>query len=253
MTNKGSLWSVYALLLLGLLALESDAAQGALDELNLTASQQPIVVELFTSQSCSSCPPADQVLAELAVHDQVIAIGCHVTYWDHLQWKDTLSQAFCTDRQRAYAAAFGNPQVYTPQMVINGEVEFVGSNRSRAAQAITTPDHAVQPLKLTLTSDTVLTLTLPDLAVKAAPQTLWLMQYQNHHSQRMKAGENRGKTVAYTNPAQALKKVGAWSGDAQTLDIPIPKSWPKPNLGGYIVLAQTNGFGAIVAAGKVAF
>ena len=100
------------------------------------ASQSPVVVELFTSQSCSSCPPADRNLGKLSENPNVIALGFHVTYWNHLHWEDTLSNEFSTKRQRSYAAAFRNGRVYTPQMVVNGEQEFVGSNGSKVNAAL---------------------------------------------------------------------------------------------------------------------
>src|ERR1700736_1842766 len=108
------------LLSLGLAVVVTPAAAG----------ERPIVVELFTSQGCSSCPPADALLAELAQRPDVIALGFHIDYWDDLGWKDPLSSPAATARQRDYARQFGRRQVYTPQLVVDGAEEAVGSDRA---------------------------------------------------------------------------------------------------------------------------
>src|ERR1700735_2309357 len=104
------------------------------------AETRPVVVELFTSQGCSSCPPADAVLAELAPRKDVLALGFHVDYWDSLGWKDPLSTPGATGRQNEYAAQFGRHEVFTPQIVIDGQRQAVGSNRNAVLQAITQSD-----------------------------------------------------------------------------------------------------------------
>jgi hypothetical protein len=108
--------------LLGALGLVSASA---------SADTRPVVVELFTSQSCSSCPPADALLGELARRGDVVALGFHISYWDGVGWKDPFSSRSSTDRQRAYARLFGLGQVYTPQMVVDGDREMVGSDRDQ--------------------------------------------------------------------------------------------------------------------------
>jgi len=113
--------------LLGALGLVSASA---------SADTRPVVVELFTSQSCSSCPPADALLGELARRGDVVALGFHISYWDGLGWKDPFSSRSSTDRQRAYARLFGLGQVYTPQMVVDGAREMVGSDRDQVLAAV---------------------------------------------------------------------------------------------------------------------
>lgn len=214
----------------------------------------PVVVELFTSQSCSSCPPADAVLGELADHNNIIALGCHVTYWDHLDWKDTLSLPACTQRQRDYAAQMGSNQVYTPQMVVNGHVEFVGSRRSTAMREVGKAAHslkAVRAIALNRSGDT-LTAQLPPLGFGVAPQTLWLAPIAKPRTQAIKSGENRGRTVTYTNPVAALVNAGAWNGQAETRTIALPAQYPgAPAIDGYILIAQSPPAGPIVAAGQL--
>ena len=205
------------------------------------------VVELYTSQSCSSCPPADALLGELVTaNPNLIAFSCHVTYWDHLNWRDTLSREFCTNRQRAYAKHLADPRVYTPQRVVNGAQGFVGSDRGEAYARIA--ESAVLPIGLSLTEEG-LGAQMPDLSPTAPKQTLWLLSFNASHTQAIRSGENRGRTITYTNSVETLEQVGVWNGTAQTLSFPRPQS--EADTPGYILLAQPRGFGPISAAGKL--
>ncbi len=208
----------------------------------------PVVVELFTSQSCSSCPPADKVLSSLAENENIIALGCHVTYWNHLHWKDTASHPFCDKRQRSYSAQKGTSRVYTPQMVVNGTYEFVGSRKSLAEIALKRA--ATQPLKnITIKEDDkdMLEIALPDMA--QGQYRIWMFGYKNELYQDIKKGENRGLEVTYTHPVQEYQAVGAWGGS--TVAHTIKK--PKGKIDGIAIIAQENDYGKIVAAGKITF
>lgn len=216
--------------------------------LSLPETDAPLVVELFTSQSCSSCPPADFLLGELNKHSNIIAFSCHVTYWDHLNWRDTLSRKFCTNRQRAYAQFQDKRQVYTPQMVVNGEFEFVGSNRMDVMRYVSLAGKTVQPIALTLNGKT-LSATFPDLGQDAPKQTLWLIRYHATDTVSIPSGENRGKTITYTNSIENLEQVGTWDGNAQTLSFKRPDG--EAENPGYALIAQPQGFGVISAAGKI--
>lgn len=208
----------------------------------------PVVVELFTSQSCSSCPPADALLGEMAAKDpNIIAFSCHVTYWDHLNWKDTLSRKFCTNRQRAYAGFMQKNNVYTPQMVVNGEHEFVGSNRADAKRF--TAESTTLPITLSTTANGGLSAQMPALPAGSPKQTLWLISYHASHTQDIASGENRGRTVTYTNSVATLDQVGVWDGTAQMLTFAKPDNDAKTP--GYALIAQPRGFGVISAAGKL--
>lgn len=225
-------------------AVEPWAQQDSAQPPSVPSLNAPVVVELFTSQSCSSCPPADAYLSELAKNTAVIALACHVTYWDHLDWKDTLSLPLCTQRQRDYAGARDSSRVYTPQMVVNGQTEFVGSNRSQGLRAITRAAGAVRAINLVSRDTTNLTISLPQLD-NAPPQTLWLVSYRTQHTQSMRSGENRGRTITYTNAVTELKNLGPWNGQATTKTIPLPQA---PT---YAILTQSGRGGRIWAAGKV--
>ncbi|MEG3618927.1 DUF1223 domain-containing protein [Magnetovibrio sp. PR-2] len=206
----------------------------------------PVVVELFTSQSCSSCPPADKLLGKLAQNPNVIAFSCHVTYWDHLNWRDTLSRKFCTERQRAYAAFMKSRQIYTPQMVVNGEHGFVGSNRSDALKYMSSS--AVVGIELQA-QDGVLVARMPDLGKSAEAQTLWLIRYHDSHTQDIPSGENRGRTITYTNSIETLDQVDTWDGTAVELRFELPEG--EAQNPGFALLAQPQGFGPISAAGRL--
>ena len=207
--------------------------------------QGPVVVELFTSQSCSSCPPADRNLAALSDNPNIITLGFHVTYWNHLHWKDTLSHQFSTDRQRAYAAYTRGGRVYTPQMVVNGADEFVGSRKGDINRAIANT-HNIQPITLNKNNDNSLSADLPDLP--PGSYTLWLAGTQNEHTQAIPTGENRGRTVTYKNAVIDFTEQGSWNGKAGKRTFNIEAN---PDVDRYVLLVQQNGFGKITAAGQI--
>lgn len=207
-----------------------------------------IVVELFTSQSCSSCPPADKILAELSYNENIIALSCHVQYWNHLHWKDTLSREFCDMRQHGYSAIDGSKRIYTPQMVVNGTHKFIGSHGHKLKDAMKKASHApLKKIDVTNATPETISFLLPD----AAPGNyrLWAFGYQNSYHQHIKDGENKGIALTYTNPVATYTNLGAWDGRAtqHTFDKPEGK------LGGIAVFAQKNGYGEIIAAGKLNF
>lgn len=208
------------------------------------AVTEPVVVELFTSQSCSSCPPADKNLEKLAENPNIIALGFHVTYWDHLSWKDTLSQKFATDRQRAYSRHVGKSRVYTPQMVVNGTREFVGSRSGDIASALSSPS-AVKPIAVSMDTSNILTLELP--ALENGNYTLWVAGIQNSHEQNIPSGENRGRTVTYKNAVLDYASAGQWDGEKGTKQF---EGFTTKGIDRYVVLAQENGYGPIKAAGQ---
>lgn len=181
------------------------------------------VLELFTSQGCSSCPPADDLLAEYAAKGDVVALSFSVDYWDYLGWADTLATRDNTARQRAYAAARGDRQVYTPQMVIDGKEHVVGSDRGAVERAIShqAGDTGLPiNIRLTSTEDSV------TVAVDGAPAdtpmrgTLWLAVIDAERFVRISRGENTGKTLIYRNVVRKMQRIAMWKGKPVTLDLP---------------------------------
>jgi hypothetical protein len=182
------------------------------------------VIELFTSQGCSSCPPADKLLTEYAHDRSVIALSLAVDYWDYLGWKDTLAIAGHTSRQRAYAKMRGDRQVYTPQAVVNGVVHVLGSDKSAIERAIRQTrqyDGALAlPVTVALTGDT-LTVSVPAAKDEQGQAEVWLCPISRTVPVTIGKGENRGHTVTYSNVVRRWIKLGDWSGKAQTFKVPL--------------------------------
>lgn len=218
-------------------------AAGFTPQSDIKPAKNLAVVELFTSQSCSSCPPADHVLASIADDPNIIALSFHVTYWNYLHWKDTLSHEFATKRQRAIAAYQKSRRVYTPQMVVNGADEFVGSRTSPLNSALNRAA-PVEIIDITRSGET-LTLSLPD--AQTGNYTLWLAGVKNTHTQAIPSGENRGRTVTYRNAVLSFKSHGTWNGASDNRTITIT---PTDGVDHYVVLAQENSYGKILAAGR---
>ncbi|WP_342235434.1 DUF1223 domain-containing protein [Inquilinus sp. OTU3971] len=189
-------------LLAGLLAL------AALSSLPAAAAERPVVVELFTSQGCSSCPPADALLATLADRPEVLALAFHVDYWNRLGWVDPFSSAWATARQSAYALQMGSSQVYTPQAVVDGGRDVVGSDREALESAIAAArsDPSV-PLTLTA-SDAALQVAVGPAA--PADAVLWLVGFDDRHETPVRRGENAGRTLVNRNVVRSLTRLDGW-------------------------------------------
>lgn len=210
----------------------------------LAQNDTPVVVELYTSQSCSSCPPADKVLSEIAKHPNAIALGCHVTYWNHLHWKDTLSMEECTNRQRTFNGSIGSGRVYTPQMVVNGESEFVGSRRGQAIAAL---KNAAPLIPVTLTkNNTEIHASFPELKAHRALTIEWI-GYNDKFYQEIPSGENRGRDITYSNPIQFITYDRIQNGE--TYAFRNRKSWKKTN--NLAVIIRDQKAGKIIGAGKI--
>ena len=182
------------------------------------AAGSPSVIELFTSQGCSSCPPADEVLATLAKNPDLIAISLPVDYWDYLGWKDTFAKPAFTERQRAYSSARGDRQVYTPQAVINGREHANGASRSQIDRAIAATASGLNvPVGLTRKGDGVV---VSVGAVAAASKgVIWLLPVIGQREVAIGRGENARTKVVYTNIVREVAPLGDWSGSATNLAI----------------------------------
>jgi hypothetical protein len=179
------------------------------------AEETPVVVELFTSQGCSSCPPADAVLTDLAQQRaDVLPLSFHVTYWNDLGWQDPFSLNEATDRQRYYARQLGD-QLYTPQMVVDGVRGFVGSRRAEALAEIASAKSAPVHVPLHLTRDG------QGFAITVAGGNgqgqLWLVGYDRAHETHIGRGENGGRTLHESNIVRSFTPVGNWAGTALNL------------------------------------
>lgn len=204
---------------------------------------QPTVLELFTSQGCSSCPPADIAVARAADRPDVIALSFNVTYWDHLGWKDTFARPEFTARQVAYARALGHGAPYTPEVVAGGRVDGVGNSPGRIDQLIARGR-----------ADATATVSASDgrvtVSAGVAPRRgaeVWLVRYDPRVIQvPVKAGENTGKTLPQRNVVRRLSRLGAWTGATATFALPHP----EPGLRD-LVLVQVRDGGPILAMGRL--
>ena len=206
-----------------------------------TAQKPKAVVELFTSQGCSSCPPADALMVELSQDPDVVALTLPVTYWDYLGWKDTLGQDAFSKRQKLYAKARGDNQIYTPQAVINGTSHMIGSEKSEIRKRIA--DITTDPLDaaITLTEDGG-TLRIALAPLPGAPETsgsVWVLPTSRAVTVPITRGENQGKTVSYANVVRALMRVGSWDGKAGEIRVPIAAT-QAPDADGYVVIVQAE-------------
>ena len=208
------------------------------------ADRSGVVIELFTSQGCSSCPAADTFLSELAKRPNVVALAFHVDYWDHLGWKDPYAQAAYSKRQRRYVAALGARYVYTPQMVVDGRFQDVGSDRRRIDLLLYQAAAARKDAPaIELRGDA---LTIGASAVPIADAAVWLAYYTSTRANDVPSGENHGRHMATTNVVRALQPLGPYDGKAATLSIDLATA-PK-DCDGVAVLIQQAGPGRIFAA-----
>ena len=197
---------------------------GAVTLTQAAGAQPQKVVELFTSQGCSSCPPADQLAERLVKEDEnVLTVLMPVDYWDYLGWKDTLASPAHSQRQRAYAARRGDRSVYTPQMVINGEEHVVGSRERdvRAALKRAEPFTAKVDLKI---SDMVVQADIEGLLPEGATMaTVYFLRIEDEATVDIGRGENAGRTIRYVNVVRNLQPIGVWEGGTETFRMPKSK------------------------------
>lgn len=178
------------------------------------AAEAPVVVELFTSQGCSSCPPADAFLTDLARQRRdVLPLAFHVTYWNYLGWSDPFSFDGATARQRDYARHLAGEGVYTPQMVVDGAAGFVGSDRREGLSLIGAAKPKPIPVSVARDGD------MMTVAVGAGSGKgrLLLVGFDHQHQTPVGRGENGGRTLTESNIVRSLTPIGDWTGDALTL------------------------------------
>ncbi|MGN6516446.1 MAG: DUF1223 domain-containing protein [Rhizomicrobium sp.] len=212
------------------------------------AARRPIVVELYTSQGCNSCPPADSFLGQLAARKDVIAMSLPITYWDMLGWKDTLGSEADTKRQKAYAQAMWRGGVYTPQVIVDGVNDIVGGREAQIESAIAAraADETVVPVTISLGKSAI------HVAIGASPMrdanaTVWFFRIQPQATVNITGGENAGHTYTYRNIVRDIRAVGVWKGQSVALDLPR-QELIGTSRDSIAVLVQQGGYGRIVGA-----
>jgi hypothetical protein len=215
----------------------------------LAAVKRPVIVELFTSQGCSSCPPADAFFKELKDEPGVVALSYHVDYWDYLGWRDTLGGAEFSERQYNYAESRGDKNIYTPQMIINGGKHFVGSQRGQVSGAIAaaSAEVAADWIDMEMSDNrTDVTITIP-LGKPMKEATLWLMAFTPSISTEIKKGENAGSTIDYYNVVRKMVPAGMWHGEPAKIVLPKGSVVPE-GCKGWVALLQEGKVGRVIGA-----
>ena len=225
------------------MAVKADAAAAAPD----------VVVELFSSQGCSSCPPADRLLTELRAKPGVLALSYHVDYWDYLGWKDTLGSVEFSQRQYDYAKARGDMDVYTPQMIVNGGKPMVGSQRSEVYAVLEQSRQSSWPVALAMSGEAreifVECGAFTGAGEAPGEATLWLMPILGEAKVKIERGENAGQDIAYHNVVRKLIPAGMWTGKASRVGLPRDGLLP-PDCTSCVALLQDGKLGRILGAAK---
>ncbi len=231
-------------MLLGLMAFV--IWTGAYSATALAQDRSLVVVELFTSQGCSSCPPADKLLTRLAKRDDVLALALHVDYWDYIGWADSFARAEHTDRQKAYSNAAGLRSVYTPQMIISGVKYVIGFKPMEVADYIEM--YRSKPARISLTlkeAPGVLHLEARPASQAPLPERIivLLVRFTEMKTVEITRGENRGNTLTYSNIVTDMSEIGLWDGQG-VLEIEAPLEGDGPAA----IILQEAGPGEILAA-----
>jgi hypothetical protein len=225
-----------AALLLALLAPGSAAAG---------EGPRPVLVELFTSQGCSSCPPADRLLGELAERPGIVALSLHVDYWDYLGWRDTFARPAFTRRQYAYREALGEKMVFTPQAIVQGAADAVGSNADHLRDLIAMAREREAPARVEIVAEAGGLLCRITPLAEGARGTIWIAEYDIRREVEVARGENGGRRLAYHNVVRRLVPHGDWAGEAEEVVLEAPGEGR-----GLAVWLQEAGTGRVLAAAR---
>jgi hypothetical protein len=185
------------------------------------AGGRPIVVELFTSEGCSSCPPADALLAGLASRPEVLALSFHVDYWDQLGWKDPFSSPEATQRQHRYAELLGLATVYTPQIIVDGKWQAVGSDRGEVERALDAARRDGSEVPVALTVDHGRAQIKLGSGGEGVSGAVLLIGFDRRHVTAVARGENGGRTLAHVDVVRSVEEVAKFTGRASAIEVPI--------------------------------
>jgi hypothetical protein len=210
-----------------------------------SAHQPKSVVELYSSQGCSSCPPADKFLGELITDKEILGLTFSVTYWDYIGWKDTFGNKDNDSRQANYKKQFSSRYVYTPQIIVGGTKHKVGSDSHGVKSLINDQSGHAKMLPLTweFSGDT-LDIKLPDGDGEA---TIWLVDINRQSEVDIGRGENSGRKITYYNIVRQIRSLGIWNGKAETVSLDLAEM-KKNGRDGCALIVQRNGYGPIIAA-----
>lgn len=210
-------------------------------------AEQVVVVELYTSQGCSSCPPADEFVAMMASDPRILPLALHVDYWDYIGWADKFADPAFTDRQRAYAKAIGSRTIYTPQLIIGGLDRIEGFAPQETADRLRAHMALASPVRLTVTreGDRLIVRAEADPPL-TEPVRVQLVRYKPEETVTIERGENAGRTITYHNIVTSWEMLGDWSGQ-EPLEMAAPYGGSERGA----VIVQTAGPAGIVAAARI--
>jgi hypothetical protein len=238
---------IATLLVTAALGISSEAAE-PINRTGLPDVARPVVVELYTSQGCNTCPPADALAGELADLPGILPLSFHVDYWDYIGWKDRFALPGNTERQRGYARALGSRFIYTPQMVIDGHLDVPGHRQRQVYAALDKASRDLPSVKVAFDHG--------GKAVRvgegeAPPEgaVVWLAVFDSKHTTRIESGENAGRELNYYNVVRAFRALGAWDGRAAEFAIELDGTSANDACA---VFVQTNGNGPILGAASMA-
>ncbi len=213
------------------------------------SAQDPVLVELFTSQGCSACPPADALLAELATRDDVIALALHVDYWNYLGWQDIFSTPANTRRQRAHIEALGGRVVFTPDIVVNGAASMIGSRRAEVLAAIEQAKATPAALAVEVRHEgSAMVADITPRGETETPARVLYFVYETPVTVEVTRGENAGRRLTYHNAVRSWSSLGDWSGEAQRFEAPVPQ-----DALGVAVVVERISDGRVLGAGRYEF
>lgn len=214
--------------------------------LSMAAVAQPVVVELFTSEGCSSCPPAEVLLGELARKPGIVALAYHVDYWDHLGWKDRFSIPEASQRQQGYVRRLAKSGPFTPQVVVSGDTSLVGSNRAAVKEAIAGDRDALA----IMLSKAEGNLQIQFTEAWREPMDVYLVSYLSEATAKIERGENARRTLKHFNVVRSFKRLGTWNGKPQRMTAPLA-GLPR-DASAVAVILQRKNQGAIAGAATLA-
>lgn len=217
-----------------------------------SATKTPVLIELFTSQGCSSCPPADELLHRYRDKPGVITLSFSVDYWNYLGWHDTLSSPANSERQRDYALARGDGQVYTPQAVVDGITHVNGANEAAIEMAMRRASQRLKGVKVPMSmraegNSLVIDVSDAPEASDLREATIWLAVAKDKETVAISRGENRGKKITYSHPVRELTPIGMWKGKKMSLRLPLKDLHA---IGGdcLVAMLQVGGSGPILGS-----
>jgi hypothetical protein len=246
-----ALRAVFFPLLAGVI-LHSLLADIAVAEEHQTDARTPVVVELFTSQGCNSCPPADALVGELSARADVIALSLHVDYWDYIGWRDPFASPAMTQRQKQYAGELGLRYLFTPQIVINGRVSVPGGQRDNVLAAIEKSRQAYTTPRIDFRRDDGGWIVISAGHAPDAGATVWLAIFDQRHETSVTRGENAGRMIRNYNVVRSLERVGTWMGKRVEIPLGLEDAMLSER-DGCAVIVQQGRHGPVLAAFEIAF